>query len=540
MNHLGTTITPFCMLAFALMASAQAVADYKVIPLPQTITTEQGAPFILSATTTISCSSSDEALQRDARFLQQYIHEATGIHLSITDKKQPSATILLSLDKKASNSSEGYKLTVDQQRIIITGSAAGIFYGIQTLRKSLPQADVSMVELPAVSIIDAPRFSYRGLHLDCARHFFSVDEVKTYTDMMALHNMNTFHWHLTDDQGWRIEIKRYPRLTEVGAWRSGTVIGNNSAIDDSIRYGGYYTQAQIRDIVSYAADRYITIIPEVDMPGHTLATLASYPELGCTGGPYEVGHRWGVGWDVLCVGNPKTLEFAENVLEEVIDLFPSHIINIGGDETPTKRWDNCPRCKALGVESVQGYFTHQMEQFVSAHGRRAIGWDEMLEHGVDSTTMILSWRGEKPGIKAAEQGNDVVMSPLTYCYLDYYQDKDTRYEPSVTGMWPISVEKVYSYEPIADSLSVDVASHIIGVQGNVWTEHIVNFQVVQYQTLPRIDALCSVQWEQRGRKDFDAFRQRVTRMATLYDRYGWTYAEHLWPERIANIDRWHF
>lgn len=532
-------ITALGMLACTAMSAAQPSADYQVIPLPKSVTLQKGEPFVLSAQTTIFCNAQDEALQRDAGFLQQYVKEATGLTLTIASKKPKANVIILTTAKKAVTA-EGYTLTVNKKTVTITGTAAGIFYGIQTLRKSLPLAKAASVELPAVSIADAPRFSYRGMHLDCARHFFSVDEVKTFIDMLALHNMNTFHWHLTDDQGWRVEIKRYPKLTEVGAWRSGTVIGNNSAIDDGIRYGGFYTQNQIRDVIRYAAERYITIIPEVDMPGHSLAALASYPELGCTGGPYEVGHKWGVGYDVLCVGNPKTLEFAKNVLSEIIDLFPSHIINIGGDETPTKRWDACPKCKALGVPSVQGYFTHEIEQFIASKGRRAIGWDEMLDHGVDQQTMILSWRGEKPGIKAAQQGNDVVMSPITHCYFDYYQTKDNNYEPSITGMWPISVEKVYGYEPVPDSLSAEAQRHIIGVQANVWAEHIVNFQVVEYQTLPRMAALCEVQWEPRGRKDFEAFKGRVTRLVQLYDHYGWHYAEHLWPERLANIDRWHF
>lgn len=521
-----------------MVAKAAEQSDYRVVPLPQTITAQKGAPFVLSSQAVIYAAPTDVELQRTARFLQQYVRESTGMTLFIVDKKPSSGVILLQRDKKASG--EGYTLTVTAKAVTLTGTPAGIFHGIQTLRKSLPVGTLTAVELPAVRIMDAPRFSYRGMHLDCSRHFFTVDEVKTYIDMLALHNMNTFHWHLTDDQGWRIEIKRYPRLTSVGAWRSGTVIGNNSDVDDSIRYGGYYTQDQVRDVIRYAADRYINIIPEIELPGHTLAALASYPELGCTGGPYEVGHKWGVGLNVLCVGNPKSIEFAKGVLDEIIDLFPSPFINIGGDETPTKRWEACPKDQALGVKSVQGYFTEQVEAFVRSKGRRIIGWDELLGNGASPSAVILSWRGEGPGMKAAEQGHDVVMAPTTYCYLDYVQTPDKWCEPCVTYGQPITVEMLYGYEPVPDSISAEAQRHVLGVQANLWTEHVPNFRVAQYQVLPRMAALAEVQWEPRGTKDFEAFKQRVTRLATVYDQLGWQYALHLWPERFKQIDRENF
>ena len=518
------------LLLTSMNVLAADQADYRVVPLPQSITAQKGTPFVLTAKTTIFCATSDEGVQRDARFLQQYIQESTGLKVSIADKRPAADVIILTTDKKAKATDEGYTLTVDKKRVVLTGSAAGIFHGVQTLRKSLPVATTTAVELPAVRISDTPRFGYRGLHLDCCRHFFTIDEVKTYLDMMALHNMNVFHWHLTDDQGWRIEIKRYPKLTTVGAWRSGTVIGNNSDVDDSIRYGGFYTQDQIRAVIRYAADRFITIIPEIEIPGHCLAALASYPELGCTGGPYEVGHKWGVSWNVLCVGNPKSIEFAKGVLDEVIDLFPSHLINIGGDETPTKRWDACPKDQALGVKSVQGYFTKQIEAYVRSKGRTIIGWDELLDHGASKAATILSWRGEGPGLKAAQLGHDVVMAPSTYCYFDFVQTPNTANEPCITYGKPITVEKLYSYEPVPDSIDAEAQQHVLGVQANLWSEHVPNFRVAQYQVLPRMAALAEVQWESRGEKDYEAFKARVDRLVKFYDRYDWQYAKILWPE----------
>ena len=543
--------TMISWMMFVLMANlsawSQQVANYQVVPMPQSVTEKRGEPFVLDGNTAIvytpnkqTPADDDEAMRRNTRFLRQYIRESTGLDTEIIYsgvKNRPA--IQLSIDPEIS-AQEGYLLAVTKAGISIAGATPqGVFYGIQTLRKSIPAKAVGNIELPAVVINDQPRFAYRGMHLDCARHFFSVNEVKTYIDMLALHNMNRFHWHLTDDQGWRMEIKKYPRLTEFGSRRTGTVIGNNSDVDDKIPYGGFYTQEEIKDVIAYAAERYITIIPEIDMPGHTLAALACFPELGCTGGPYEVGHKWGVGYDVLCVGNPKSLEFAKDVLMEVMGLFPGKVVHIGGDETPTNRWDNCPKCKALGAVSVQGYFTHELEQFLAAHGRKALGWDEMLERGVATTTAIMSWRGSKPGYQAAAAGHDVVMSPLTHCYLDYYQTKDTRYEPCVTGMWPIDVEKVYSFDAAPDSVPAGIREHIIGVQGNIWTEHIPNFDVVQYQALPRMSALAEVQWTYPERKDYELFKERLTRFTGIYGCYGWTYAKHLWPERMTQ-DRWHF
>ncbi len=407
-----------------------------------------------------------------------------------------------------------------------------------------------------VVITDAPRFVWRGMHLDCSRHFFSVDFVKKFIDLLALHNMNRFHWHLTDDQGWRIEIKKWPKLISVGSKRSGTIIGTNSDIDDGIPYGGYYTQDEAREIVAYAAARHITVIPEIDMPGHMLAALASYPELGCTGGPYQVGHYWGVYKDVLCVSNERVYQFVEDVLTEIMDIFPSEVIHIGGDETPTDKWLQCPRCQALQkqlpapqqaaedfepltskLSPLQAHFTKKVFDFLTSKGRRALGWDEILD-GSPQSAMIMSWRGTEPGAKAAETGHDVVMTPTTYCYFDYQQVKDTQFEPSRCGGF-IPIEKVYSLDPAPDSLSVTAREHILGAQANLWAEYMTNEAMVEYQALPRMSALSEVQWTQPEHKDYEAFKERLTRLTALFELYHYQYAKHLWPDRQIP-SRWQF
>ena len=381
--------------------------------------------------------------------------------------------------------------------------------------------------------------------------------------------MNVFHWHLTDDQGWRIEIKKWPRLTTVGSQRSGTIIGTNSDLDDGIPYGGYYTQAELREVVAYAAARHITIVPEIDMPGHMLAALAAYPELGCTGGPYQVGHYWGVYKDVLCVGNPRVYEFVQDVLTEVMDIFPSEVIHIGGDETPSEKWQHCKKCNEIYIKKtlegrvagqvegdsdgprtmpeypyeemvrsvLQPYFTNKVFNILASKGRRALGWDEILD-GAPQDAMIMSWRGTAPGAKAAEAGHDVVMAPTTHCYFDYQQVEDTQFEPSRCGGF-IPIERVYSLDPAPDSLSVEARSHILGTQANLWSEYMTNEQMVEYQALPRMSALAEVQWTQPERKDYNAFLQRLTRFTSLFERYHYIYAKHLWPDRqIPN--RWQF
>ena len=371
---------------------------------------------------------------------------------------------------------EGYNLTVNSNGVTITGSEAGVFYGIQTLRKALPVEACSKVVLPAVSINDYPRFSYRGTHLDVSRHFFNKEEIKRLIDMLALHNINRFHWHLTDDQGWRIEIKKYPKLTTIGAYRNETVIGRNSGEYDGVEYGPYfYTQDDCREIVKYAAERHITVIPEIDLPGHMQAAVAAYPEYGCTGGPYEVWKMWGVSTHVLCAGNDATLSFIEDVLSEVIEVFPSEYIHIGGDECPKDQWQICPKCQArikkLGLKSdskhsaemyLQSFVISHAEKFLNSKGRQIIGWDEILEGGLAPNATVHSWRGVAGGIEAAKQGHNCIMSPNSHLYFDYYQTKYVDDEPLCIGGY-VPVEKVYEYEPVDSSLTVEEQKYIIGV-----------------------------------------------------------------------------
>ena len=517
------------------VAAADFTADYQVIPLPQEISLTAKAPFVLNASTAIVYPEGNADMQRNADFLAGYIKDNTGLNLQVTSAKGKSG-IKLALDKKAAQA-EGYTIRVTAKEVLISGSTPqGVFYGIQTLRKSLPVGKgIVQVELPAVVIKDAPRFGYRGMHLDCGRHFFPISFVKKYIDLLAMHNMNTFHWHLTEDQGWRIEMKKYPRLTDFGSKRTETVMGRNSDVYDGMPYGGYYTQDEAREIVKYAADRYITVIPEIDMPGHMQAALACYPELGCTGGPYEVRRIWGISDEVLCLGNEQTYAFCQNVLDELMQIFPSKIVHIGGDEAPHRRWEQCPKCKAkmaelgIDVKKLQGYFTNRIEKFVNSKGRRILGWDEILDGDINQSAMVMSWRGLEPGIKAAHKGHDVIMSPVDYAYFDYYQVKDTWKEPlSIGGFLP--VEKVYSYDPLPNDVAPEVQKHILGVQANLWTEYIGNENFAEYMVLPRMSALAEVQWS-NAKKDFEAFKNRLTRFTEMYDLYHLTYAKHLWPER---------
>ena len=540
-----------CLLSFSpARALAGNPANYEVVPLPQSIVMQKGEPFILEAGVEILATAD---LQQEAEFLKQYLKEVTWNDLPIVQKRTKKVRYIELAVSPNVKEAEGYLLTVSQKGVtILGGSAAGVFYGIQTLRKAVKEGPI----MNPVIITDAPRFTWRGMHLDCSRHFFSVDFVKKFIDLLALHNMNRFHWHLTDDQGWRIEIKKWPKLISVGSNRSGTIIGTNSDIDDGIPYGGYYTQDEAREIVAYAAARHITVIPEIDMPGHMLAALASYPELGCTGGPYQVGHYWGVYKDVLCVSNERVYQFVEDVLAEILEIFPSEVIHIGGDETPTDKWLQCPRCQALQkqlpapqhaaedfepltskLSPLQAHFTKKVFDFLTSKGRRALGWDEILD-GSPQDAMIMSWRGTEPGAKAAETGHDVVMTPTTYCYFDYQQVKDTQFEPSRCGGF-IPIEKVYSLDPAPDSLSVTAREHILGAQANLWAEYMTNEAMVEYQALPRMSALSEVQWTLPERKDYEAFKERLTRLTALFELYHYQYAKHLWPDRQIP-SRWQF
>lgn len=529
-----------CLLALAAACSSvQQSADYRVVPLPNEITPMEGKAFTLDNRVKILYPEGDADMQRNAGFLAGYVLESTGKVLAVEAGATGSHAIVLRLGLQTENP-EAYLLEVNEDQVTITGSsAAGVFYGIQTLRKSLPVAKDAQVVLPPVRVNDAPRFAYRGMMLDVCRHFFSLDSVKRYIDMLALHNINRFHWHLTDDQGWRIEIKKYPQLTQIGSQRKETVIGRNSGKYDGIPYGGYYTQEEAREIVAYAKDRYITVIPEFEMPGHMQGVLAAFPELGCTGGPYDVWTQWGVSEDVICAGNDKSLELIKDVLAELIEIFPSEYIHVGGDECPKTRWEKCPKCQAkirqLGLrddkehtaeQRLQSYIITEAEKFLNAHGRKIIGWDEILEGGVAPNATVMAWRGAGEGVKAAKMRHDVIMVPTTYFYFDYYQTNILDEEPLAIGGY-VPIEKVYSFEPYQKELTAEENKHIIGLQANLWTEYVTSFRHVEYMVLPRMAALSEIQWTQPQFKDYGDFLERMPKMFDIYDIYGYNYARHL-------------
>lgn len=528
--------------------TAEKEANYQVIPLPQEVSLTQENPFKLNENVLIAYPENNALLQRNAEFLSEYIQQATNYApktKAIAAGEQVKNAIVLGLDPSIANK-EGYVLTTTPEGININGQTEnGVFYGIQTLRKSIPaEAKEATILIPAGEIKDEPRFSYRGMHLDVGRHFFPKEFMKKYIDLLALHNMNTFHWHLTDDQGWRIEIKKYPRLTEIGSQRSRTVIGRNTQEYDNTPYGGFFTQEEAKEIVKYAQERYITVIPEVDLPGHMLAALAAYPEMGCTGGPYEVCPRWGIFEDVLCIGNDQTMQFLEDVMNEIIEIFPSKYVHIGGDEAPRTRWEKCPKCQArikteglkadknhTAEDRLQSYCMTRIEEFLNSKGRQIIGWDEILEGDVAPNATVMSWRGMEGGIKAAQLGHDVIMTPTSFCYFDYYQTADTKDEPLGIGGY-VPIEKVYSLEPVPAVLTEEQSKHILGAQANLWTEYIHSSEHVEYMVLPRMAALAEVQWTQPEKKDFKDFTKRLARLMKFYQRDGFNYAKHVFDLKV--------
>lgn len=533
-------------MIFTSCSSGEAVkADYDVVPVPFEMSSLQQSSFVLKNGVTVYYTKGNEMMKRNADFLASYIKEQTGIELEVKEGDGQNEGIVLQLGLENENP-EAYQLKVDGNKVVISASTeAGVFYGIQTLRKSVSVNKASKIELPAVDIVDKPRFSYRGMMLDVGRHFFTMDEIKTYIDILALHNINRFHWHLSEDQGWRIEIKKYPKLTEIGAFRKETVIGRNSGKYDGKPYGGFYTQEQAKEIVEYAAQRYITVIPEIDLPGHMLGALSAYPELGCTGGPYEVWTQWGVSDDVLCAGNDKTIEFIQDVLAEIIEIFPSEYIHVGGDECPKVQWAKCPKCqariKALGLKSddkhtkeerLQSFVINAAEKFLNSKGRQMIGWDETLEGGLAPNATVMSWRGEGGGIEAAKQKHDVIMTPNTYLYFDYYQSKDTDSEPLAIGGY-LPMERVYNYEPMPSSLTKEEQKYIVGVQANLWTEYVPVFSQAEYMVLPRMAALCESQWCTPDKKNYDEFLQRLVRLVDIYEMKGWNYAKHIFDVMLS-------
>lgn len=545
-NLMGVLCILFSTCFYACSEKRTLNSDYEIIPKPLDVNCKGDASFLLKDGVAVIYPENNRKMQDNAEFLVDYVERQTGVKLTSHAGMPVDGAICLTLDLSDDNA-EAYKLIVNDKRVCISGaSEAGVFYGIQTLRKSLPVAQDINVNLSAVEIYDKPRFAYRGAMLDVARHFYTVDEVKTFIDMLALHNINRFHWHLTDDQGWRIEIKKYPKLMSVASERKETVVGRwYSGIYDGKSYGGYYTQDELRDVIDYAAKRHITIIPEVDLPGHMQAALTAYPELGCTGGPYEVRTIWGVSQDVLCVGNDFTLQFVKDVLSEVADIFPSEYIHIGGDECPKVRWEKCPKCqeriKSLGLKSdakhtkeqrLQSYMIQEAAKYLKEKGKRIIGWTEILEGGLVPDATLMSWIGESGGIEAAHQHHDVIMTPNTYLYFDYYQSKKVEDEPLAIGGY-LPIEKIYNYEPMPKVLTKEEQQYIKGVQANLWTEYIPVFSQVQYMVLPRLGAAAEVQWTDPSKKDYKDFLRRVPHLVAVYDCYGWNYATHVYD---VNVD----
>jgi len=530
-SQTNTTPMKYKILTLLLLISVISVAqeNLNIIPKPKKIT-NYIVKFSLNSKTVIQTNNVESF---EAQFLKENIKRQTGLDLKITSEyhSKNKILILVTNDDLMFVNKDEYHLVINKDIIeVFASNSKSLFYGVQSLLQTIPNEMKDNYEIQGVSIIDYPKFQWRGMHLDVSRHFFPKDFIKKYIDYLAMYKMNTFHWHLTDDQGWRIEIKKYPKLTEVGAWRNGSMIGHyTDQTFDNIRYGGFYTQEEIKEIVAYAKERHITIIPEIEMPGHALAALASYPEFSCTGGPFEVGKTWGVLEDVFCPKD-ETFTFLENVLTEVMALFPSEYIHIGGDESPKVRWKSCPHCqKRIKDENLkdehelQSYFIQRIEKFVNSKGRKIIGWDEILEGGLAPNAAVMSWRGTEGGIAAAKQKHFVVMSPGSHCYFDHYQG-EPKNEPIAFGGYT-NVEKVYSFNPIPKELSAEESKYILGAQANLWTEYINTPEHVEYMLFPRIAALSEVVWGTSNPKDYKEFEKRLISHFEIYDKKGINYSK---------------
>jgi len=521
-----------------------AGCEKKPVVIPKPLQMKSGSgEFDLKSSTPVYVEKGSEKSHMAASYLVHTIRNATGIELTFEECDDidtiSRGIIFSSSNTDQSLGNEGYNLDIDVSSIFIKGEPAGQFYAVQTLLQLAPvqvfnekrDREIKNLQISSLSVIDKPRFKWRGMHLDVGRHMFPVSFIKKYINYLAMHKMNVFHWHLTEDQGWRIEIKRYPALMETGAYRAQTLIGylgKEPHVFDGKRYGGYYTQDEIKKIVKYAEERFITIVPEIEMPGHSLAALASYPHLSCTGDSLKVGEKWGISEDIYCAGNDGVFTFLENVLSEVVDLFPSEYIHIGGDEAPKARWEKCDKCqmriKDEGLKDeheLQSYFISRMEKFLNDRGRQIIGWDEILEGGLAPNASVMSWRGIEGGIAAAEAGHNVVMSPYSHCYFDYYQD-DPESEPLAIG-GDLPIETVYAYEPIPENLTEEQARYILGAQGNVWTEYISDPMKVEYMALPRMSALAEVVWTAKDQRDFNDFKDRLEEHKKRLDLMGVNY-----------------
>ncbi len=526
--------------------------NISIIPKPVELTEEKGSFRIFEKTEILYAKGA----KNSATFLSAYIRRNFAIHCKSKEQKEADNeeySIVLKLVPPIDNTPEKYKIEVSKKNIWIEGDERGIFNAVQTLIQLFPvekmKADPkNHIDVPGLSMVDYPRFGYRGMHLDVGRHFFPVDYIKKYIDYLAMHKFNTFHWHLTEDQGWRIEIKKYPNLTTKGAWRNGTIEGRYpGTANTNVRYGGFYTKDELKEIVQYAADRYITVIPEIEMPGHSSAAIASYPNLSCFSdestiipGEFvsaqskkekgkKVQETWGVFEDVFCAGKEETFTFLQDVLDEVMEIFPSKIIHIGGDECPKENWKRCPKCqarlKAEGLKDeheLQSYFIKRIEKYLNSKGRNIIGWDEIIEGGLAPNAAVMSWRGEEGGIAAAKANHPVVMTPGGWCYFDHSQSRN---EDSVTIGGFTSIEKVYGYEPIPAVLSHNEAKYILGAQANVWTEYITNPSKVEYMIFPRMSALSEVLWSPKDNRNWEDFEPRLVQQLERYQLWKANYSK---------------
>lgn len=550
-------IALFVLVATTLFAQQKSDARYAIVPKPELLTPSNGSFTVTDHTPLLYIAGQDEA-KRIARFFAGYFQMAGGPVLTTEEfakKEKKSSYILFEIKAKSGSKPEGYELKVEKEKIIVSGnSGAGLFYGMQTLLQLLPPQLFGTEglqpgrtwDLPCVTIKDAPRYPYRGMHLDVSRHFFPKEFIKRYIDLIAMYKMNTFHWHLTDDNGWRIEIKKYPQLMETSAWRvdrEDLPWGERppQKPGEKATYGGYYTQEQVKEIVEYAKQRYITIIPEIEMPAHSIEVLAAYPSLSCTGGPFTVppGSYW-PNIDILCAGNDSVFTFMEDVLTEVMELFPSKYIHVGGDEADKTRWKECPKCqarmKAEGLKNekeLQSYFIKRIEKFIISKNRKMIGWDEILEGGLAPEATVMSWRGVDGGIAAAKQGHDVIMTPTSYCYFDYYQG-DPEFEPKGIGGF-VSLKKVYSFEPTPQELNATQAKHILGAQGNVWTEFIATPKHAEYMAIPRMIALAEVTWSKKELRNWKDFQVRMKPQFVRLDEMNVNYSHGTFKVDVNTI-----
>ncbi|MBI5404082.1 MAG: family 20 glycosylhydrolase [Ignavibacteriae bacterium] len=508
----------FFVLLLVVLPSFVYPQNPCIIPDPVKFELKAGS-FEINENTVISANC-EEAFN-DAVIFKKYIKDLYGLNLRLENSRRRSNCIYIEYVVRADIPEGSYELNVNQFGVEISGMT--YYHGLQSLKQMILKAKGTLI-VPNLYILDYPRYSYRGMHLDVCRHFFPKDFVKRYIDFLAMYKMNYFHWHLTDDQAWRIEIKKYPKLTEIGAWRKGVLTGRYKDVSratDTVNYGGYFTQDDVREIVKYAEERHITVIPEIEMPGHSLAALTGYPEYSCTGGPFEVAREWGVFDDIFCP-KEETFKFLEDVLSEVAELFPGRYIHIGGDEAPKDRWKNCKHCQELikkeGLKDeheLQSYFIKRIEKFLNSKGKAIIGWDEILDGGLAPNATVMSWRGTEGGIEAAKQNHNVIMTPGEYCYFDHYQS-DPRNEPIAIGGYT-TLEKVYSFEPTPKELTEEQQKYILGAQANVWTEYIIEPMNVEYMVFPRICALSEVLWTPAGKKNNTDFKDRLKSHFKLLD-----------------------